>query len=259
MKHTQQWFKNRIGKVVVIISKISNGFIILGNTESNYESQINDGSIFYDAAPEISKEILLPICEVDQNNMPEGIHPVKFFYNPGSFIEVTQPDQPYNDENRKGPSDKVQIINMMHGHNLYLWQFLGFRFMLCNESYEEMINTGAIPFVDGDKRWLGRDNTKDVEVISMENLYLDIGSQGKRIFPDAGPIDCLNKMKDEADEAIEEPDNIIEYADCLIALFHASFKAGFTYGELEKAVSKKVKINEKRNWKKNSNGTYSHV
>jgi len=93
----------------------------------------------------------------------------------------------------------------------------------------------------------------------MEELYNNIGLWAKSAFPDAGSVEHLLKLRQEAVEAINSPEDITEYADCLIALLGASFKAGFDYSDLLKAVENKLLVNTTRNWKKESDGTYQHV
>jgi predicted house-cleaning noncanonical NTP pyrophosphatase (MazG superfamily) len=77
-------------------------------------------------------------------------------------------------------------------------------------------------------------------------------------FPDAGSVEHLKKLKHEADEAIAEPQNLVEYADILLALFGAAYNAGFTYEQLLEASEGKFEIVQKRNWKRLDDGTYQH-
>ena len=89
-------------------------------------------------------------------------------------------------------------------------------------------------------------------------LFDAMGKFATEKFPDVGSIEHLKKLKHEADEAIAEPQNLVEYADCLLALFGAVYKAGFTYEDLLKASEDKLEIVKKRNWKRLSDGTYQH-
>lgn len=77
-------------------------------------------------------------------------------------------------------------------------------------------------------------------------------------FPDATSSDHLRKLKQETDEAINDPKDVSEYSDCLIALFAAVNRSGFTYDDLVNSTYCKLKINEQRKWLKNSDGTYQH-
>jgi hypothetical protein len=93
----------------------------------------------------------------------------------------------------------------------------------------------------------------------MEELYNSIGVWVKSAFPDAGSVEHLLKLRHEAVEAINSPGDITEYADCLIALLGASYKAGIGYNDLLKETKSKLMVNTTRNWKKESDGTYQHV
>jgi len=92
-----------------------------------------------------------------------------------------------------------------------------------------------------------------------EELYNDLGEWTKNVFPDADSVAHLFKLKDETEEAIKTPNDIMEYADCLMAIFGASYKAGFTYDELMSACKDKLVINKTRKWVKGNNNTYQHT
>ena len=94
--------------------------------------------------------------------------------------------------------------------------------------------------------------------VSGSALFDFMGQFAVKTFPDAGSIEHLKKLKIEADEAIEEPKDIIEYADCLLALFGAAYKAGFSYNQLIEASKTKFEIVKSRKWEKLSDGTYQH-
>lgn len=93
---------------------------------------------------------------------------------------------------------------------------------------------------------------------SMNQLFDLIGNWSATAFPDAGTIDHIKKLKDEADEVIKEPYDIEEYADCIIALFAGAWKTGITFSMLVEAVNQKLEVNKKREWVKLPNGTYQH-
>lgn len=96
-------------------------------------------------------------------------------------------------------------------------------------------------------------------MISPHYLFKFIGSLSYRLFPDAGPVEHMKKLKQESDEVIKEPKELEEYADCLFALISATVKAGFGFEELIDATHKKACINEKRKWKLMPNGTHQHI
>jgi len=93
----------------------------------------------------------------------------------------------------------------------------------------------------------------------MKELYTLMGKFAKETFPDAGPVEHLRKLVQEAEEAIDDPANIEEYADCLLTIFGAAAKANFFYKELLQAAQEKLGKVQKRKWKRNSDGTYQHI
>ena len=95
--------------------------------------------------------------------------------------------------------------------------------------------------------------------INGSALFNEMGIFAVNTFSDIGSIEHLKKLKNEADEAISEPQNIVEYADCELALHAAVYRAGFTYEQLQKAKFEKLKIVKKRKWKKMYDGTYQHL
>lgn len=95
--------------------------------------------------------------------------------------------------------------------------------------------------------------------MKIKYLYRFIGNLSYTLFPNAGPVEHIKKLKQEADEVITEPNNLEEYADCLFALISASVKAGFTLDDLLNAAHKKALINQKRKWKLMQDGTHQHI
>jgi hypothetical protein len=84
-------------------------------------------------------------------------------------------------------------------------------------------------------------------------------------FEEATALSSLEKLIDEAKETIEdvkagkrEP---VEYADMLMCIFDSAGRQSqpISVQEIFDAFAKKLEINKKRNWIKNSNNTYSHV
>ena len=97
-----------------------------------------------------------------------------------------------------------------------------------------------------------------LHIVKGSALFDAMGKFAVEKFPDAGSIEHLKKLKHEADEAIAEPQNLVEYADILLALFGAAYKAGFTYEQLLKASDGKFKVVKSRKWMKLPDGTYQH-
>ena len=86
-----------------------------------------------------------------------------------------------------------------------------------------------------------------------------MGEFSRKAFVGATPIDHLNKVKEEVDEAIAKPDNVFEYADVLMAIFSATDAAGFTYNDLLYAAQHKFSVLQRRKWEKLDNGTWQHI
>lgn len=55
-----------------------------------------------------------------------------------------------------------------------------------------------------------------------------------------GPIGPMKHLRKEALEVIEAPGDIKEYADCIILIIDACWRAGFTPSQVEAAVNNKV-------------------
>ncbi len=92
-----------------------------------------------------------------------------------------------------------------------------------------------------------------------KKLYNEIGEWSKEVLPKADSINHLEKLKHEAQEAIEEPKDVYEYADCYIALTGAAYKAGIDFTEMIKALEKKLEIIKVREWELLPDGTYQHI
>jgi len=93
----------------------------------------------------------------------------------------------------------------------------------------------------------------------MKRLFISIKEWSEKTFPDAVSTDHLRKLKQEVDEAINDPNDILEYSDCLIALLASVNRSGFTFDDLIKATHRKLKINKGRKWIKNLDGTHQHL
>lgn len=93
----------------------------------------------------------------------------------------------------------------------------------------------------------------------LELIYERMVSFAAKRFYDATATDHLEKLKQEAQEAKDNPEDIEEYADCLLCLFGAATKAKFTFGELLEATRNKLFIVENREWKKKPDSTYQHI
>jgi hypothetical protein len=63
-----------------------------------------------------------------------------------------------------------------------------------------------------------------------------------------GPIGPLKHLEKEAREAQAAPADVVEYADCLLLVFDAARRAGFTIYDLFDAAIAKNERNERRTW-----------
>jgi hypothetical protein len=63
-----------------------------------------------------------------------------------------------------------------------------------------------------------------------------------------GPVGALRHLQRECDEAIADPSDVIEFADCLILLLDATRRAGHTLDDLVSAAERKAEINRSRTW-----------
>ena len=90
-------------------------------------------------------------------------------------------------------------------------------------------------------------------------LFNRMGRFAVSTFPDAPPAEHLLKLQKEAEEAQNEPTDATEYADCLLALFGAAYKAGFSFLELLRVADEKLTVCECRKWVRQADGTYQHI
>lgn len=63
-----------------------------------------------------------------------------------------------------------------------------------------------------------------------------------------GPVGPLKHLLKEVNEAIEKPDDIEEYADCVFLIFDACRRAGFSFHQLVHAIRAKLAVNRVRKW-----------
>ena len=128
------------------------------------------------------------------------------------------------------------------------------------EGQEEITNIVEQIFFDMDTWDIQLKPVEIPEITDEGNLlFNEMGEFSVKTFTGATAKGHLRKLKEEADEAIEDPTDIKEYADCLMALFGAAYKAGFTYDALIQAGKEKLEINKSRKWVKLENEIYQHV
>ena len=93
----------------------------------------------------------------------------------------------------------------------------------------------------------------------MKELYNKMGEFSVNVFNENNAIDHINKLKDEADEIIDNPSDIFEYADCFLCLYASAYKAGFSYDEIMMACKDKFEILKNRKWELLPSGMYQHI
>ena len=103
------------------------------------------------------------------------------------------------------------------------------------------------------KQWIVYHRSKLINH-SIQKIFYDMAYVFNTTFKEATSIEHLKKLKQEVDEAIEKPDYLFEYADCLLALFAAVHKAGYDLSDLINKSSEKLEIIKKRKWKKLPDG-----
>lgn len=75
-----------------------------------------------------------------------------------------------------------------------------------------------------------------------------------------GPEGSLKHLLKEVQEALDYPDDIIEYADCLSLLMDAARRAGFSISQVIKAADAKLQVNKDRVWNESVTGeSVEHV
>ena len=87
----------------------------------------------------------------------------------------------------------------------------------------------------------------------LREFYAAHGEWTYATFGDAtvrGPIGPLKHLAKEAAEAQEHPDDIEEYADCLLLTFDSARRAGISYDQLVEAAWKKLAKCKARSWPK---------
>jgi hypothetical protein len=86
---------------------------------------------------------------------------------------------------------------------------------------------------------------------ALDNLFCKISVWSQKTFGVdcvRGPVGPLKHLEKEAREAIENPKDIKEYADCLILICDASRRAGFSILDVVLAAQNKMEENVKRKW-----------
>ena len=75
-----------------------------------------------------------------------------------------------------------------------------------------------------------------------------------------GALNHLKREVEEVHEARGTPDQLVEYADCLMLLFDAARRDGFKASDVLQAAWAKLRVNLEREWgDRNEDGSVEHV
>lgn len=81
--------------------------------------------------------------------------------------------------------------------------------------------------------------------VNLNVLHRRLGEWSDATFgADRGPVPPLQHLRREVVEAIENPHDAEEYADCMLLLFDASRRAGISLDDLLMATAAKLVANE---------------
>jgi hypothetical protein len=92
-----------------------------------------------------------------------------------------------------------------------------------------------------------------------KELYEKIGNISKELYPKSNSIHHMVKLKEEINEVIENPTDIVEYVDCFICLISAVHNSDISLSDIVEKINEKLEINKKRKWKLMDDGTYKHI
>lgn len=91
-------------------------------------------------------------------------------------------------------------------------------------------------------------------------LFQDWEAWAAGTFPKSTVHSKLKHLQSEVKELQEEPENLLEYADCMALLVGAASKVGFTFEDILEALWMKLDINKTRQWGKlNDDGYVEHI
>jgi hypothetical protein len=94
----------------------------------------------------------------------------------------------------------------------------------------------------------------------MRDIYFGVKNWSVETFGDEvekGPTGPLKHLKKECDEALADPYDITEYADLLILVMDASWRAGFSLRQLREATLNKIEVLKTREYARVPDGEIS--
>lgn len=96
--------------------------------------------------------------------------------------------------------------------------------------------------------------------MTLQEFYKEYTDWSVGTFGEDKPAHGLTKLIKEAQEAKEQPDDMLEYADCLMCLLYA-FRCAFPNHNIEallEAANLKLQRNKSRKWIQQPDGTWQH-
>ena len=85
-------------------------------------------------------------------------------------------------------------------------------------------------------------------VVDLRQLWDAQRDFSERAFPGVTPLAVLRHIESEVREAIEDPDDIREWADMLLLVIDGVRRQGFELEDLIRAAFVKLDVNEGREW-----------
>ena len=103
---------------------------------------------------------------------------------------------------------------------------------------------------------MARDKTLlNTEARSLRAFWNEHSEWSQKTFgadSERGPVGPLRHLLKEAQEALNNPSDLLEYVDCLFLVFDAARRAGYSYDEFVTACFDKLEVNKKREWIRNT-------
>ena len=96
--------------------------------------------------------------------------------------------------------------------------------------------------------------------VDMNDLQYDLKSWTEKQFPTRSLESITNHLKKEIQELLDDPDDIMEFADCFMLLLDAASYQGHKMSDIWRAMGKKLEINKNRQWgEPNEEGFVEHI
>ena len=96
--------------------------------------------------------------------------------------------------------------------------------------------------------------------IDMNDLQNDLKAWTEKQFPTRNMGSITNHLMSEIGELLENPNDIMEFADCFMLLVDAASYQGIHMSDIWRAMGEKLEINKKRKWgEPNKQGFVEHI